>query len=268
MKLRINESLSTSAKVHEVSVDGIPEVGRQFIAFLTSKQEKYVIAENIDYQPNKFEQSEADWHKGPGGAYYADQGWGGRIYGMDFERYIYVDELNLIPQSHHDKVANRNTAKEESKNKLVAKLTSVYGTEYGNKLADKYIDNRGTDYVELVGYCKYLLDKPSYASCYKSLYETLCKDFGDDLAQELFFQIPHVKQVLDSFPDRLYFDLTKLPSDKIEALRNKPFEWLLSFGYISGLEIGDETLICTPISNKYNERDLRDYLKRKEGLGN
>ena len=266
MKLRIIEGLSTNAKVYEVSVDGIPERGRQFIAFLTSKQEKYVIAENIDYQPNKFEQSEADWHKGPGGAYYADRGWGGRIYGMDFERYIYLDELNLIPQSHHDKVASRNAAKEESKNNLVNKLTSVYGTEYGNKLADKYIDTRGTDYVELVGYCEYLLKEPSYTSCYKSLYETLRKDFGDDLAQELFFQIPHVAQVIDSFPDRLYFSLNNLPASAVNALANKPFDWLLSFGYISGLDEDNENLICTPISKKCNERDLRDYLRRKEGL--
>lgn len=268
MKLRINESLSTSAKVYEVSVDGIPELNRDFIAFLTSKHEKYVIARNIDYKLNDYEKSEADWHKGPGGAFYADQGWGGRIYGMDFERYIYVDELNLIPQSHHDKVANRNAAKEESKNKLVAKLTSVYGTEYGNKLADKYIDTRGTDYVELVGYCEYLLKEPSYTSCYKSLYETLRKDFGDDLAQELFFQIPHVAKIINDFPDRLYFDLSNLPNNKIDTLRNKPFDWLLSFGYIGGLETDEDTLICTPISKKCNERDLRDYLKRKEGLGN
>lgn len=266
MKLRIIEGLSNNAQIHEVSVDGIPERGRQFIAFLTSKQEKYVIAENIDYQPNRFEQSEADWHKGPGGAYYADRGWGGRIYGMDFERYIYLDELNLIPQSHHDKVANRNAAKEESKNNLTNRLTSVFGTEYGNKLADKYIDTRGTDYVELTGYCKYLLDKPGYVSCYKNLYEALCKDFGDDLAQELFFQIPHVVQILESSPNRIYFGLSNLPASAVDALANKPFDWLLNFGYISGLDEDNENLICTPISTRRNEQDLRDYLRRKEGL--
>ena len=266
MITKINEALGSSAHIYEVSKDGIPELNREFIAFLTSKQEKYVIAKNVEYKPNQFERSEADWHKGPGGAYYADQGWGGRIYGMDFERYIYVDELNLIPQSHHDKVAERNSAKEESRTKLTDRLTATFGTEYGNKLAQAFIDNSYKDFVELVGSAKYLLEAPGYAGCYEGLYEQLCKYFTEDEAQELFFQIPYVANVLDSYPDRIYFDLSNANPAKINYFANKPFNWLLGKGYISGIDTDGETLIVTPISLKCNESDLLDYFRRKEGL--
>lgn len=266
MITKMTEALGSSAHIYEVSKDGIPELGRVFITFLTSNHENYILAERCDYKPSGSETKEADWHKGPGGAFYADKGKGGQIYGMDFERYIYVDELNLIPQSHHDKVAERNSAKEVMRDQLTQKLTSIYGTEYGNKLAKAFIYDKYRDSVELIGSAKYLLEAPGYAGCYEGLYEQLCKYFTEDEAQELFFQIPYVANVLDSYPDRIYFDLSNANQAKINYFANKPFNWLLGKGYISGIDTDGETLIVTPISSKCNESDLLDYFRRKEGL--
>ena len=90
-------------KVYEVEKDGPPEVGRKIIAFVDSHEEYTILTRQDKDYINKQGWDNKEGHRSSDGEYYS--GVNGWIYALGYSKYIYLDELDLIPQRHFDKIA-------------------------------------------------------------------------------------------------------------------------------------------------------------------
>lgn len=223
-------------KIYECSKDGLPDVGRPFIAFRKTHEEHEIytrcdkdkiLAQNWD---------NADQHISPDGEFYSGaHHW---IYHVDYESYVYVDELNLIPQSHFDKVAKE---KEEAATKLKAlkeALIKEYGEENGTKLQRFILVEKDERRVSLYGFYEYLLKPFEYPEAVAHLFKDITENFDENFAKEI---INHKLQKEGNDINNKYFtrkirlrDDKKLISDKFwrDILLNANAKGIVHNGYL------------------------------------
>ena len=170
-------------KIYECAKDGLPDVGRPFIAFRKTHEEHEIytrcdkdkiLAQNWD---------NADQHISPDGEFYSGaHHW---IYSIDYESYIYVDELNLIPQSHFDKVAKEEKEAAEKLAKIKAELIKEYGEEDGTKLQKFILIEKDARRVSLYSYYEYLLKPFQYPHDMTGMLKGIAEKFGKDFAKKI-----------------------------------------------------------------------------------
>lgn len=135
----VDEAVSQSITIYEKDKDGVPEVGREFIAY-ASGHRKHGIFRRVD--KSKWEkESDAKDHISSDGEFYAEveHGW---IYGINFDSYAYVDELGLKSSSVSQKETSENEAK---KVEALSAFKKVFGDKYAEKLLNAFTttkDNR------------------------------------------------------------------------------------------------------------------------------
>lgn len=100
---KLIEAFGSNAKIYEKDKDGLPEVNRKFIAYSTQHKEYAIF---VRVQKDKYEnEPDAKEHISIDGEFYAGRhGW---IYPIDFNRYVYIDELEL-KESMNEKTVKRN----------------------------------------------------------------------------------------------------------------------------------------------------------------
>lgn len=128
----LEEAISQSITIYEKDKDGVPEVGREFIAY-ASGHRKHGIFKRVD--KSKWEkESDAKDHISSDGEFYAEveHGW---IYGIDFDSYAYVDELGLKSSSVNQKETSENEAK---KAEALSAFKKVFGDKYAEKLLNAF----------------------------------------------------------------------------------------------------------------------------------
>lgn len=128
----LQEAISNNVKIYEVEKDGLPEVGRKFIAYRTTHKEYEIYTREDKEDIYKQGWSNVDVHISNDGEFYSGKsGW---IYPIDYDRYIYLDELNLISPktTKQDQLKQENATKE-----IKTAFNEVFGT-FGDKLATTF----------------------------------------------------------------------------------------------------------------------------------
>jgi hypothetical protein len=248
-RTKLNEAIERGIKVYNVEVDGPPEVGRQIIAFVDSHEEYQIITRQDKDAINKKNWDNKDLHTSPDGEYYSGKnGW---IYALDYTDYIYVDDLNLIPQRHHDKVAKEQQSASERKQQLTDTLIKLYGNDLGQKFADKYITvKKNGRSVDILGYASYLIEPATYCSALSSFFETIERDFGADIAKQTLLTSPTLK---------LPHSTTKY---KVHLGRGKQLKWnsYLHLGF--SIDVVGNYFIFTQLHSKADTKMLIEVLQR------
>jgi hypothetical protein len=245
----LTEALSTNVKVYDVEIDGPPDIGRKVIAFVDSHEEYTILTRQDKDEINNKNWGDKDSHRSSDGEYYAgSHGW---IYSLGYSKYIYLDELDLIPQRHHDKVASEKQAGEQRKQELTKSLVKVYGDELGMRLATNCISvEKGGRRVELPHYFKYLLDTNMYASGLGGLYRVLEERFDSETAKQVIMLLPAV----ESCRNHLKYSIPVKNTDGVK------WDTYLSYGYSA--EISNGNLILTRLIDRDNLSELADTLSR------
>lgn len=249
----LSEAFEKGVKVYEVEKDGPPEVGRQIIAFVDSHEEYTILTRQDKDYVAKQNWDDKEGHKSEDGEYYSGKnGW---IYSLGYTKYVYLDELDLVPQRHHDKVEKEKQAGVAQKQAITDKLISIYGEELGNKLAEKCISvSKDGRRVELAGYDKNLIQVAGYASALKSLYDSMSNEFGPDIAKEIVLKSPSVTTPR-------HHSVYKIP---LKNGKDIPWSYYLGCGYSA--EVVNGVLVLTELHNKASYGDLEDRLKRDKIL--
>lgn len=245
----LSEAVERGIKVYEVEKDGPPEVGRQIIAFVDSHEEYTILTRQDKEYVNKQNWDDKEGHKSSDGEYYAGKnGW---IYSLGYSKYIYVDELDLVPQRHFDKIAKEQQAASERKEQIINKLVSIYGEDLGHKLSALISVKKDNRRVELSAYDSYLIEVAKHSGALKGLYESLIKYFDEDTVKKIIMMSPTVKA-------QYARDKYELPLPS-----NKTVKWndYLSAGYLASEANG--YLILKRISPKEDLDSLKIQLKNK-----
>ena len=245
----LSEAVERGVKVYEVEKDGPPEVGRQIIAFVDSHEEYTILTRQDKEYVNKQNWDDKEGHKSSDGEYYAGKnGW---IYSLGYSKYIYVDELDLVPQRHFDKVAKEQQAASERKEQIINKLVSIYGEDLGHKLSALISVKKDNRRVELSAYDSYLVEVAKHSGALKGLYESLIKHFDDDTVKKIIMMSPTVKAQYSR-------DKYELPLPSSKTVRWNDY---LSAGYLASEANG--YLILKRISPKDDLDSLKIQLKNK-----
>lgn len=97
---QLKEAFNSGAKVYEKEIDGPPDVGRQFVAY-SKRHKDYEIF--VRAPKDQFERKpDAKDHISSDGEFYS--GLNKWIYPIDFNRYVYVDELELKDSMNEDTI--------------------------------------------------------------------------------------------------------------------------------------------------------------------
>lgn len=245
----LSEAIEKGVKVYDVEKDGPPDVGRQIIAFVDSHEEYTILTRQDKEYVNKQSWDDKEGHKSSDGEYYSGKnGW---IYSLGYSKYIYLDELDLIPQKHFDKVAKEQQAANERKEQITNKLVSVYGEELGHKLSSLISVKKDGRRVELSAYDSYLLEVAKHSGALKGLYESLIKHFDEDTVKKIILMSPTVKAQYAK-------DKYELPLPSGKTVRWNDY---LSAGYLASEANG--YLILKRISPKEDLDSLKIQLKNK-----
>lgn len=172
-----------SIKIYDPKIDGLPEVGRPFIAFRKTHEEHeiYTRCNKDNILAQKWEGE--NLHISPDGEFYSGaHHW---IYSIDYDSYVYVDELNLIPQSHFDKVAKEEKEAAEKLTQIKSALIELYGIENGTKLQKFIRVEKDGRHVELYSYYEHLLAPFKYAHDISGLYKGIQEKFNTEFAIEI-----------------------------------------------------------------------------------
>lgn len=243
------EAVERGVKVYEVEKDGPPEVGRQIIAFVDSHEEYTILTRQDKEYVNKQNWDNKEGHKSSDGEYYAGKnGW---IYSLGYSKYIYLDELDLVPQRHFDKVAKEQQAASERKEQIINKLVSIYGEDLGHKLSALISVKKDNRRVELSAYDSYLIEVAKHSGALKGLYESLIKYFDEDTVKKIIMMSPTVKA-------QYARDKYELPLPSGKTVRWNDY---LSAGYLASEANG--YLILKRISPKEDLDSLKIQLKNK-----
>lgn len=125
----LQEAISNNVKIYETEKDGLPEVGRKFIAYRTTHKEYEIYTRQDKEAIRKKGWSDEDSYISKDGEFYSGES--GYIYPVDYDRYVYVDELNLISP----KTTEQDQLKQENeRNRIKTAFNEVFGT-LGDKLA-------------------------------------------------------------------------------------------------------------------------------------
>ncbi|MBO7693093.1 MAG: hypothetical protein J6T10_10725, partial [Methanobrevibacter sp.] len=170
-------------KVYECSKDGLPDIGRPFIAFRKTHEEHEIYTRCVKETILAQNWDNVDQHISPDGEFYSGaHHW---IYSVDYETYVYVDELNLIPQSHFDKVAKEEKEAAEKLAKIKADLIEEYGEEDGTKLQKFILIEKDGRRVQLYSYYECLLKPFDYPHDIIGMLEGITKKFDKDFAKRI-----------------------------------------------------------------------------------
>lgn len=225
----LSEAVEKGVKVYDVEKDGPPEVGRQIIAFVDSHEEYTILTRQDKEYVNKQNWDDKEGHKSSDGEYYAGKnGW---IYALGYSKYIYLDELDLIPQKHFDKVAREIEAGNQRKAELEDKLVKVYGKELVAKIAPEVISVRKDGRrVELPHYYSYLLAMPKHRDALRGLESALLRHIDKDTVKQVMAKTPGV---VHNYPGSEQYKLSegmekiiteRWSDDALEELSKKPKE--------------------------------------------
>lgn len=169
-------------KVYDCKIDGLPEIGRPFVAFETNR-EKHAVYIRLDKQKVEKDNDPKDnsGHISPDGEYYSGPDrW---IFAVYYEKYCYVDEMNLIPQSHYDKVEKEVSETKQKLQKIKKQLISTYGQEDASILQNCiYIKN---DNRKIEVYPEDLIHNFKYSFEVDMMYESLTKKFDKTFAKKV-----------------------------------------------------------------------------------
>lgn len=157
----LEEAVSKSITIYEKDKDGVPEVGREFIAY-ASGHRKHGIFRRVD--KSKWEkESDAKDHISSDGEFYAEveHGW---IYGINFDSYAYVDELGLKSSSVSQKETSENEAK---KVEALSAFKKVFGDKYAEKLLNAFTTTKDNRFEVILPFSIYKgnLDINHYSIC-------------------------------------------------------------------------------------------------------
>ena len=245
----LSEAVERGIKVYEIEKDGPPEVGRQIIAFVDSHEEYTILTRQDKEYINKQNWGDKEGHKSSDGEYYAgNNGW---IYSLGYSKYIYVDELDLVPQRHFDKIAREQQAASERKEQIINKLVSIYGEDLGHKLSALITVKKDNRRVELSAYDSYLIEVAKHSGALKGLYESLINYFDEDTVKKIIMMSPTVKA-------QYARDKYELPLPDGKTVRWNDY---LSAGYLASEANG--YLILKRISPKDDLDSLKIQLKNK-----
>ena len=225
----LSEAVERGVKVYEVEKDGPPEVGRQIIAFVDSHEEYTILTRQDKDVINKKSWDDKEGHKSADGEYYAGKnGW---IYALGYSKYIYLDELDLIPQKHFDKVAREIEAGNKQKVDLEQKLARIYGDELASKIAPEVISvTKGGRRVELPHYYSYLIAMPKHRDALKGLESALLRHIDKDTVKQVMAKTPGV---VNNYPGSEQYKLSedletpmleRWSDDALNELSKKPKE--------------------------------------------
>jgi len=131
----LEESFNSGATVYEVAKDGLPEVGREFIAYLSGHRD-YEICKRLE--KSKMEtRPGAEGYISPDGEFYnSAHGW---IYPITYDSYVYIDEIGLKSGN----VSNAETTEFEAmKQKSLDTFIEVFGDELGKRLHNAFSTKR------------------------------------------------------------------------------------------------------------------------------
>lgn len=152
----LEESFKSGATVYEVSKDGLPEIDRQFITYISNHRE-YQICTRVE-KSNWEKKSDAKYHISPDGEFYA--GANKYIYPISYNRYIYVDELGvkkigeeLSEAKKKDEESLNTSSKEMDEGEAVFTKkngTPGYLVKDGGKI--KFLRNYTEDQVKKLGF--------------------------------------------------------------------------------------------------------------------
>ena len=157
----LKESISQSITIYEKDRDGVPEIGREFIAY-ASGHRKYGIFKRVD--KSKWEkESDAKDHISSDDEFYAEveHGW---IYGIDFDSYAYVDELGL----KSSKVTQKETGENETKKtEALNAFKKVFGDKYAEKVLNAFSTMKNNRFEVVLPFSVYKgnLDINQYSVC-------------------------------------------------------------------------------------------------------
>ena len=170
-------------KIYSCETDGLPEVGRPFIAF-SLRHEKH----DIYTRCNKESILKKNWdnkegHISPDGEFYSgEHNW---IYPISYETYVYIDEMGLIPESHTVKVAKEQSDASKKLEEIKETLRTLYGEENAKKLESFIRIENNRRSVELFVYSEHLIAPFEYVHDLVGLYDQIAEKYGANFAKEI-----------------------------------------------------------------------------------
>ncbi len=139
----LKEAFNNDVKVYETTKDGLPEVGRKFIAYRTTHKEYEIYIRQDKEAIRKKGWSDIDSHISKDGEFYSgNSGW---IYPVDYDRYVYVDELKLISPETDEK----DRVKQENATKTIKTAFNEVFVTFGDKLAAAFTIKNKKGNVEI-----------------------------------------------------------------------------------------------------------------------
>ena len=248
-------------KIYECAKDGLPDVGRPFIAFRKTHEEHeiYTRCDKDKILAQKWDDIEG--HISPDGEFYSGaHHW---IYHVDYESYVYVDELNLVPQTHYDKVAKEKKEAAEKLAEIKAALIKEYGEEDGTKLQKFILIEKDARRVSLYSYYEHLLKPFDYPFDITGMLKGIAEKFGKDFAKKI---VNH-KLLKEGATERGQYDIERIKLNKNFVI-NDFWQDVLLYNNAKGI-VKDNYLYVTKVLKKgrVNTSDIRSRLSSEKLLG-
>lgn len=250
-------------KIYECAKDGLPDIGRPFIAFRKTHEEHEIYTRCVKEKILAQNWDNVDQHISPDGEFYSGaHHW---IYSVDYESYVYVDELNLIPQSHYDKVAEEKEEAAAKLKELKEALIKEYGVENGTKLQRFILVEKDERRVSLYGFYEYLLKPFEYSDAISHLFKNLIEKFDENFAKEI---INHkLQKEGNDMKNKYYTGKIKLRNDKKliidkfwrDILLNDNAKGIVHNGYLYVIQVLKKGSI--------DKDDIRSWLSSKKYIG-
>lgn len=248
-------------KIYECSKDGLPDVGRPFIAFRKTHEEHEIYTRCVKETILAQNWDNVDQHISPDGEFYSGaHHW---IYSVDYESYVYVDELNLIPQSHFDKVAKEEKEAAEKLAKIKADLIKEYGEEDGTKLQKFILIEKDARRVHFYSSYEYLLKPFDYPHDIIGMLEGITKKFDKDFAK----RIVNHKILKEGKTERSQYDIERIKLNK-NFIIDEGWQKILLGNNAKGI-VKNGYLYVTKVLRKclMDTEDIRHWLSSKNLLG-
>lgn len=263
LKGSLKESYNIGNVGHSVEEDGLPEVGRPFLAYLEGHQE-YTICTRQNKE-KWIHKSDAKDHISPDGEFYSgDNGW---IYSIKFDRYIYVDDLELKSQN----VSNREIEKkEQERQKILNGFIKYYGEELGTKLAQIFTKDNGK-HIERSSpfYSDFYVSSVAFENDFSGIGEDKVKKFYDKLISNGLTDV-EVRKVFDVAKQHYKYDWEKKVIPNIDAVLNNTNESLIeSYSSENFNETTLDEIIAGEIDNMMSDdinKELSLFNKIKKAL--
>lgn len=261
-KKKLTESINKGIKIHEVDKDGLPDVDREFIAFASGHEEYQILTRQNKGKIENSNWDDKEGHRSDDGEYYAGKnGW---IYKVTFNRYIYLDELDLIDNNFKNKVSSEQEETQKKYDSIIDKLNSLYGKEDGEKLANAFI-NFGKDdrTVSLISYASYLIEPVDYAHAIRGLYGFLEEKFDKEFAKKIINKVL-IRENGSEKPATTGYEIDIKPGFELDDFWNN----ILMSDNAKGV-IKDNKLYIKPLIKKFSidTDDIKSWLSSRKLFG-